>query len=83
MEAIFYSGLNFGHIAVSPSTPSGGFNNPNKLEAFMPVYTCSKLTRGSLMVEIDWANQRLALREDYPVKGNGTGAWYNPMAISQ
>lgn len=49
----------------------------------MPVYTCSKLTRGSLMVEIDWANQRLALREDYPVKGNGTGAWYNPMAISQ
>lgn len=35
----------------------------------MPQYICPKLRSGKVKFEIDWGNQQLALREDYPARG--------------
>lgn len=48
-----------------------------KRRDFMPQYICPKWKDGSLKFEVDWVNQRLALREDFTANGSGSGAWFS------
>lgn len=47
----------------------------------MPQYICPKLEKGEVGFEIDWENQRIALREDYPDQGS-SGAWFSDEWVS-